>query len=58
MTHKGLSEDNLMEAFHLFDAELRYADDTTPVVPPDGSVARYRAWVATDDVPAALRSAA
>ncbi len=25
-----------MEALHLFDAELRYTDDTTPVVPPDG----------------------
>jgi len=25
-----------MEACHLFEAELRYTDDTTPVVPPDG----------------------
>jgi len=24
-----------MEAFHLFDAELRYTDDTTAVVRPD-----------------------
>lgn len=25
-----------METMHLFDAELRYTDETTPVVPPDG----------------------
>jgi len=68
MTHKGPSEDNLMEAFHLFDAELRYTDDATwlnrAMAVWQGEfderigAARYTAWVAADDVPAVLRSAA
>ncbi len=32
-----------MEAFHLFDAELRYTDDTTAVVPPDAREGAYLA---------------
>ncbi len=32
-----------MEAFHLFDAELRYTDDTTAVVRPDCREGAYLA---------------